>query len=395
MLHVIATDPLPCVAAEGPAKSRGLRAGFLLVLTIAISSTLLACRAESAPSALSVTNRFDSYFSETARLQLQDDSADLIGDVGSMIETLDGDLVASDPVKSRILRFDRFGRRKARFGHYGEGPFEFGTLGEIVEDGEGRVVVPDSKRSRVTILTRDLVPDTTFSLAPRPLGQVIVMGTRIILTTAAPTSAIPAGRAAQFSLMDDAWQPVWNVTPPSPGTVHSHPYWDSYATTPAAASSKSLFVAYSLRYPIYRYNTVGRLVDSLVEPPRSFRQATLLRPGDFAGSDGVERATAWLATFDVISLLAVVGDTLLVVTHGVLRSSSTGIDGNAHHSVDVYRLPSGVRIAQDIPLPVGARVLCGGSALYVLTGQPPEPWIVARMAFRSPGASPPDLTSGH
>ena len=57
-----------------------------------------------------------------------------------------------------------------------------------------------------------------------------------------------------------------------------------------------------------------------------------------------------------------------------------------HHSVDVYRLPTGVKIAEDIRLPPGSRVMAGQpEGLYVVSSSPPDPWTISLLATHPPG----------
>lgn len=82
-----------------------------------------------------------------------------------------------------------------------------------------------------------------------------------------------------------------------------------------ATSRDRLFVVYSLLYPIRVYSTAGTLADGLGWKPPSFRRASRVEAGAFAGTGARERLRRWLGSFDVIAGLAVVADTLLVVTH--------------------------------------------------------------------------------
>lgn len=331
---------------------------------------------------------FPVYFAEVDRVQLLEVPGDPIGDIGTLNETRGGEYLVTDPVKSRVLRFDQRGALIASFGRYGEGPFEFGRVSGIAERSDGKVVVPDSRRGRITILTSDLQPDTSFTTTPRPLGQALPMSGGVVLSSTGTTTRIPAGRSSQFAFTIRQDSVMWAIPAPSPGPMQTHPYWDSYATTPAAATSTAFFVAYSLTYPILRYDAKGTFQDSLGTMPPSFRRAPLLKAGAFAGSDGIARVGDWLEKFDIISDLATVGDTLLIVTHGVLRNRSTGVDANEHRHVDVYHAVTGRKLAEDVLLPQGSRVLGGGRTLLLLVSQPPGPWVVARYQFK-PTTTPP------
>ncbi|MHB1168959.1 MAG: hypothetical protein ACYC28_06715 [Longimicrobiales bacterium] len=50
------------------------------------------------------------------------------------------------------------------------------------------------------------------------------------------------------------------------------------------------------------------------------------------------------------------------------------------YSVDIYSVSSGQKLAEEVPLPSGARVVGGGQYLYVVTSQPPDGWTILRLS---------------
>jgi len=286
-----------------------------------------------------------------------------------------GDLLISDPHRGEISRFAPDGHLIARFGTFGEAPGTFQRIGGLLELPSGRVAVVDGANGRVTILGSALGLDTTFGVAPRPVGGVTQMGTSAVAKTAG------AARSASFTRFSSDWQVQWSVSAPSPGSLAEFPYWGSYASTPHAATTTRLFLGYSLRYPILVYDTSGTVRDSLNEAPPSFREASVLSPGFFATPDADERRAQWLDQFSVIALIAVFQDSLLAVVHGRLHRTAVGIT-TEHQRLDIYSAQSLAKILEDVSLPAGARVLGGGNALYVLTGSPPAQWTIVRAKIR-------------
>jgi hypothetical protein len=201
------------------------------------------------------------------------------------------------------------------------------------------------------------------------------MGDAVLVTSAS------GARGTAVTLLGKDWLPVWSIPAPRPGSVQQYPYWDSYAATLAAATAEMFVTGYSLRYPMYLHDKGGHLLDSLTSAPPSFRPAPVLARGALAGPDAPQRIDEWLSSFDVISDLAIVQEELLVVVHGMLQRTATSRTAHEHRRVDVYHLASRSKLAEDIPLPTGSRVLGGGHGLYLLTSQPPEPWTIRRAEF--------------
>lgn len=319
------------------------------------------------------------YFVEAARFTLEDDPSDLIGEVGQFLEAVDGDLLVLDALRPEVRRFHPDGRLRASYGAVGDGPFEFRHVAGLAEDGEGRVLLVDLRLSRITLLSRDLEPDTLVRVPVPPRGDLLSMGEGWVLAT------VPAPRTAGFSRVTDQWQPLWSVRPALPEIARS-PYWGSFASTRGAGSPRHLAVAYSFLYPIHLYDPNGFLVDSLGPPPPSFRPAPVVERGAFARDDADERMDAWMRSFDEISFLGFLTDTLLVVTHGELRRNrATGHTARVHRRFDVFDVVHRRRIAQDVPLPEGSRVLwVGRERMYLLASEPPMGWTIRRLEWRIP-----------
>jgi len=364
--------------ADGHTASRRSERRRLQVITAPFLA-LVGCVAPSA-SAPPGAAEFNDHFVTTNEVVLHEDADDPIGEIGLLVEASGGDLVVSDAILPRVRRYGSDGRLLAAFGQHGAGPFEFRTIAGVAEDSEGRLLLVDPRLGRVTRLAGALEPDTLFTPWPLPRGRVLPMGGRFLAITAS------GERSATITLFTDEWQAVWSIPSPAPAEWWRYPYWHSVGTVRIAATPDVAAVAFSLLYPIYLYDAEGTLVDSLPAPP-TFRTAPVVEAGAFSGPGAARRIRDWLASFDVISELTVLQDTLLVVTHGVLRPGKARPFEEEHRSIDVYHIPSRSRLAANVALPEGGRVLGGGQALYVLVRQPPEQWTIARATFSAPSAT--------
>lgn len=312
------------------------------------------------------------------RIELEDTETAPLGEVGVLTVAGNGDLLIGDRLIPRVRRYDRRGRLVAQFGTFGDGPFEFRRVGALVEDEDGRVLVVDPGRSSVTVLSADLVPDTSFRVLPPPLGKVERAGDGYV------AMILAARRTMGFAVMDSEWKPVWNSRLHATSLTPETPYWGSYATLRFTASSQGIVATYSFQYPLRLYSLAGDEAGTFGEPPPSYREAPVLQPGALSGPDAAERTNRWFASFTVIANLSVVSDTLLAVTHGRLQQQgSTRRIFREHHSVDFYHLGTRAKIAEDVPLAPDVHVLVGGHrGLYAMSAEPPDPWTISVLELR-------------
>lgn len=356
------------VAPEAPIRALVFNLAGLLCLISAVA----ACDSGTSerPSQAAPPDRS---FAVVARIELEETTKAPLGDIGVLTVASNGDLLVGDRLIPRVRRYDANGRLVAQFGTFGDGPYEFRRVGGVLEDRAGRVLIVDPRRGRVTALSADLVPDTSFRVRPPPAGSVVRFADGYLMQT------VPGRRTRGFALMSEEWVSLWRMRAPVSLAAEGNPYWNGYATTKFTTSDHSLMVAYSFQYPIHVYNQEGNATVTLGEPPPSFREAPVLELGALTGPGAGERREKWLSSFTIIANLAVVADTLLVVTHGGLQEiGATGRVVEEHRAADVYLLRSGVKIAEDVPLPPGSRVMLGDrDGLYVVSAQPPEPWTIS------------------
>lgn len=151
-----------------------------------------------------------------------------------------------------------------------------------------------------------------------------------------------------------------------PAHILDTPYWTGPMRQLGAIGGNRIFVATNLVYPIYIHTSDGILVDSVGQPPPSWRQARRPEIGEFPPS----RRAEWhdyLRGITVISGLAVVSNSVLVVTHGRIEPRRTEPDGRGYRTTtthaDIYR--SGLLIAVDLPAP-GELVAYSNTSLFFL-----------------------------
>lgn len=360
----------------------GLRRHLHETTTAVIAAAVLsACSGETATPA---SSPFHEHFAVIDTVTLEEDGQQQIGQLDFLIEARNGDLLLSDGITSRVRRYDRTGNLVASFGSFGEGPYEFRDIGGIAEDPSGRVHVVDPRLGRVTILGPALEPDTLLHPRPAPKGEVHSFGSGFV------AALTPGSRRSAFGVTTDRWESMWTIPAPSPGSASEYPYWNSYASTPVATVNGHIVTAYSLHYPIYLYDRTGALRDTIGSPSTLFRNVPVVARGAFAGPGADQRRKEWLASFDVIAALTGFQDTLLAVTHGHLRSSAASRILEEHRTVDIYKIPDGGKVGEDIRLIPGARVMGGGSkGLYLLVGQPPRDWTLVQALFRRGDADDP------
>ena len=144
------------------------------------------------------------------------------------------------------------------------------------------------------------------------------------------------------------------------------PYWTGRMRQIGAIGGDWIFVATNWVYPIFVYSSEGLLVDSVGQPPPSWQQARRPAVGEFPPS----RRTEWrdyLRDITVISALAVMSDSVLVVTHGRIEPEE------GTYRTDRYRYPttnadiylSGRLLAVDLPAP-GDLVAYSNTSLFFL-----------------------------
>lgn len=106
-----------------------------------------------------------------------------------------------------------------------------------------------------------------------------------------------------------------------PPDIAEVPYWGSWVRTLGAHSDGRVLAAVNLKYRILMYTSDGLLIDSIVEPPKSWHQAPAPDQGAFANDSGGARK--YLQSISVLTGLHSVEDSILVVAHGRMVTQET------------------------------------------------------------------------
>lgn len=357
------------------AQFREIRWRFIL----AAGMLIVGCERQRVETDSAIISSLGDAFEFTA-VTLADPPDRPLGDIGEFVELGSGEFILSDAVSPHLRHYSNSGDLLATFGNRGSGPSEFRRLRGLLWNRARELIAVDAGLSRLTILDSKFTNARQLTLQ-RPLrGHVASLASGYVLSTV-------AGRATSLTLYDQQWQEEWTIPAPSPGSTSEYPYWNSYATSVFTASPTEVVAAYSLRYPIYIFTGAGLLIDSIPARHAAFRQAPTLDRGAFVGVDAEHRRTEWLNSFEVIAEMHIISDTLLVVTHGRLERTSTGLRTN-HTAIDVYNLKGRTLLASDLHLAPETRVLGGRSALYLLLQSPPGDWIIGRGMPSFEGAPP-------
>ena len=351
--------------------------GVWLPVSLAWASTSCDVR-DSVRFPEPVTAPLADVFTVVSVVQLGEDPADSIAEVGAFVQRRNGGFVIADRLLPRVRSYGEDGRLEVAVGRFGDGPFEFRRISAVAETVSDRIVVVDGE-NRLTYLSRELSPDTVVTV-PGLVADAVALGPDLILGMLAP-EAVGRNRAtARAPLIHrlSGHSLAWSAYP-LPFTLVERPYWHSLATVPMAAAGDSVFVAVSLLYPVSILNGDGETVDTIGSPPPSFHRIPVLEAGALSDAGTYGRMPEFLASFHVIERIDVVADSYLILTHGQFDGTQGLSGGRLHKSLDVYDRHTGTKLYEDIPLPEGSKVVGGGRYLYLLLDKDFPPWRIAKL----------------
>ena len=360
--------------ASGNRISRSIPTGvaFLAVLV------LCACGETDGRSSAPVAMSLEEAFAIEAVIQLGEDPADSIAEIGDFVERRDGGYVIGDRHLPRVRTYDEEGRLEAAFGRFGEGPFEFQRIRVVAEAPSGRIAVVSSGQSHLTYLTRSLAPDTMVTF-PSGATDLFPLGPDLLVRTYAGYP--DGGRFGHPPLLHRMAPPefVWSSYP-LPFSLSERPYWSSFAPFPVAVSGDSTLVMSGLGYPVTVIAGTGETVGTFGAPSASFRPIRVLELGALAdlGSYGTTLPEL-LASFDIIHRMDAVGRHLILTRARHNPERALPPFEIVHTSLEVYDRHSGVKLYEDVPLPHGSRILGGGRFLYLLLDEHSPPWRIAKL----------------
>ena len=330
------------------------------------------------PAAAPVTATVDEVFVVEAVLQLGEDPADSIAEIGDFVERRDGGYVIGDLHLPRVRSYDGEGRLEAAFGRFGEGPFEFQRITAVAETQSGRIVVLDTRQYRLTYLTRALASDTMVSLSTAVL-DFMPLGPDLLLRIYGNPEERQFGYPPLLHRITPPEELIWSSYE-LPFTDSERPYWGSFTGFPMAVSGDSTFVMSGVRYPVTVLDGAGETVGTFGTPSASFRPIRVLEEGAFANPAAYGTTLGeFLGTFDVIDRIDVVGRHLVLTRARFDPERPLPPFRILHTSLEIYDRHTGAKLYEDIPLPDGSKVLGGGRFLYLLLDRDFPPWRIAKL----------------
>ena len=349
-------------------------------ISIASLAVLLisACGEAEGPAEGPVAATLEEVFVVEGVVQLGEDPADSIAEVGDFVERRSGGYVIGDRFLPRVRSYNEEGRLEAAFGRFGEGPFEFQRIRAVAEAPSGRIVVASSRQSHLTYLTSSLAPDTMVALPSGP-ADIFTLGPDLLVRMY-PVDP-DGGRFGHPSLLHRVTPPelVWSSYA-LPFSLSERPYWGSFARFPVAVSGDSTYVMSGLEYPVTIIDGAGQTVGTFGAPSASFRPIPVLERGALAdlGSYGTTLGEL-LASFDVIDRIDAVGSHLVLTRARYNPERPMPPFELLHTSLEVYDRHTGTKLYEDVPLPDESRVLAGGRFLYLLLNMHSPPWRIAKL----------------
>lgn len=309
----------------------------------AIQAVLLLCACEEAdrPGEAPIAASLEQVFAIEAVIQLGENPADSIAEIGDFRERRDGGHLIGDRHLPRVRTYDEEGRLAAAFGRFGDGPFEFRRITAVAEAPSGRIAVISTGEAHLTYLTPSLAPDTMITF--------------------------PSGAIDLFPLGPDLLVRTFAGYPD--GGRFGHPPLMS-----------------GLRYPIAVLDGAGETVGTFGMPSASFRPMPVLESGALAslGNYGTT-LPEFFASFDIIDRMDVVGRHLILTRARHNPERAMPPFEIVHTSLEVYDRHSGVKLYEDVLLPDGSRILGGGRFLYLLLDEHFPPWRIAKLRLLTEG----------
>lgn len=348
------------------------------ILGLPVLVLLGSCRESDAPPPPVRPESLEQLFVVESVIDIGENPADSIADVGTFLERRAGGFVIADRLLPRIRSYGEDGSLEAAFGRLGDGPFEFRQVSGLAETPSGRLVVVDSRKAALVYLTPTLRPDTIVNVPGTP-RRIVSFGRDLVVRMDPFAASGPGRLVAKPPLFHrlTGGRVAWSAYP-ARFSVTERPYWGSLATNLVAVAGDSIFVTNSLTYPITVINGAGDSVGTMGTPSESFRPIPVFDRGEFTGSSTALPDV--LASFDVVGRLDVLAGSHLLVTHSRYDDTDSRPSlRRTHSTLDVYDRHTGVKLYEDVPLPERSRVLGGGRFLYVLLNQDLPPWRVAKL----------------
>lgn len=172
----------------------------------------------------------------------------------------------------------------------------------------------------------------------------------------------PSGAAEGFARTVVEGERLAMSVAPIPRAVLETPYWTGIFRRLGAEAGGRVYVATNLFYRIYMFVGDHGPVDSIIAAPPSWREARRPREGEFPPERRLEWSS-YLDSFTVVDGLAVVCDSVLIVSIGRLRKPAAPGPSKDPSLLQVY--VGGHHRGVDLPSP-GDLVAYSKSSVFLL-----------------------------
>lgn len=211
-------------------------------------------------------------------------------------------------------------------------------------------------------LTTQVSEEDAARLGPQ-LGNIPLTLLREPVETADP------GPSAGSAITTVSGERLADEISPVPRIVLETPYWTGIFRRVGARGRMGAVVATNLLYRVYQYGSDGRKLDSIWAPPPSWKQAKEPEMGEFLPGQ-TEELAQYLGSFTVIKALAVIADSILVVSVGHYGGFGGSGDSADAELLQVYagRRPLGL----DLQAPGQMVAYSRGSLFFLNRSEEPD-----------------------
>ena len=350
--------------------------------TIAGASQILALASCGRPPQTVASPPFDEVFELAEIIELGEDPADSIAEVGVFVERQDGGFIIGDWILPRVRTYTDDGSLEAGFGRFGDGPWELQRISGVAETASGQIVISSPRNQWLTYLNSDLSPDTLVGIGDNWVFQVFPFGPDIVFYGIGMARSIHdvALQNGYFHRLVDGSVAWTSWTTP----IFGMPYWQGFGDVVGAVAGDTIFAMAKLLYPATILNGAGDSVGAIGTPSFAFRRVPEIELGAYSStSPGGQDFSDLLGTFDLVSRIDVVAGNHLVFTLGQHDETKPFFPFRVLHTrLEVYDRHTGAKLYEDVPLPAGVKVLGGGQYLYVLQNPDIPPWRIAKYRLR-------------
>ncbi|MCY3676610.1 MAG: hypothetical protein OXH66_03310 [Gemmatimonadetes bacterium] len=149
--------------------------------TIASTSQILVLASSGEPQATVSAPPFEAVFELEEVIELGEDPADSIAEIGVFVERRDGGFIIGDRLLPRVRTYAEDGGLEAGFGRFGDGPWEFRRIDGVAEMSSGRIVVVNWRNPGLTYLTSELARDTIVPVNGYVVFDALSFGSDLVL----------------------------------------------------------------------------------------------------------------------------------------------------------------------------------------------------------------------